>query len=118
MGEAKRRKSAGTTPEWRTRIDPHITAKFGVAELHGVFFQPDDDRGGLSPAAMVAIPETPPDQVQKALEFARNAKARLGFLCDTAEQANHIAAVAQSALRFHRRVAYERAEAGGWGLCM
>ena len=105
----------GTT-EWRTRADPDWTATYGVAELHIVMFEPHDDRPGSRATVMVQIPEASRQQIRAALKQAIKRGARLSFVCDTREQADQIAATAAKKLPAHRRIAYERAEAGGWGL--
>jgi hypothetical protein len=119
MGEAKRRKQAGGPghANWRTRIDAAAEAYYGVAEAHGVFFQPISDRGGpIGNTVVVSIPETPDAKITGALALAMRTNARMAFLCDTRNQAEAIAGRAGAALPTHRRVAYERAEAGAWGL--
>src|SRR5258705_13833407 len=104
------------TTDWRTRADPEWTATYGVDELHIVLFEPNDDRPGRRETVMVQIPEASRQQVRQALKQANKLRARLGFICDTREQADAIAETAGTALSSHRRIAYERAEAGGWGL--
>jgi hypothetical protein len=119
MGEAKRRKQAWNGADrayWRTRLDAADEAYFGVAEVHAVFYQPNSDRGGRGQAVTVNIPETPDAKVTEALAMAGRINARLVFLCDTRDQAEAVAERADAVLPTHRRVAYERAEAGAWGL--
>jgi len=43
-------------------------------------------------------------------------RSRVGFVCDTAEQAEEVAKLAAQALPKHRRMALERAAAGAWGV--
>lgn len=100
--------------EWRTRIDPALTAKGGVAELHVVCFEPIDDHGGRRPVVCISVPEASRQTIRKGLKIAARREARVLILCDTAEQAITVGAMAPR-LRRHRRVPYERAEAGGWG---
>jgi hypothetical protein len=42
---------------WRTQVDPDLTAAFGRAEIHCVFFQPVDDTGGTRTSVILQIPE-------------------------------------------------------------
>jgi hypothetical protein len=124
MREAQRRELAGTdlrpderpADAWKTDIDRHHVAAFSLGEVHAVFFEPIDDRGGTSKCVAVQIPETPSDKIAGAMAFATRTKARVVFLCDTRDQADAVATLASAALTAHRRVPYERAEAGAWGL--
>lgn len=118
VGEAKRRKQAGGPGHaiWRTRMDAALEAHCGVTEAHGVFFQPISDQGGIRTAIVVNIPETPNAKVTEAMALATQTNARMTFLCDTRNQAEAIAGRASAALPTHRRLAYERVEAGAWGL--
>jgi len=100
---------------WRTRLDPGLTAAFGEPELHAVFFEHKDDRGRRRYAVTVQIPETPAAAFAQVMDVARVMKTRVLFLCDTREQAEDAVARARALLPHHRRVAYERAEAGAWG---
>lgn len=100
---------------WTTRVPPEATAPFGCAELHASVFQPVRDRGGHCPAMVIEIPETPLHKVNIALAAADRLGARLLFLCDTAAQAEEAAALAARHLPRHRRIALERAAAGGFG---
>ena len=49
-----------TAAEWRTRVTSEWTARYGVNELHAVFFEPDDDRPGMRFTVIVADPGDPP----------------------------------------------------------
>jgi len=100
---------------WPTKIPAAYTAPLGL-ELHVVLFEPANDRGGRSAVVGVQIPEATRPLIRRGLEEARRRRARLIFLCDTAEQADRIAATAAAALPDHRRIAIERAAAGRWGL--
>jgi hypothetical protein len=98
---------------WTTRMPPWLTAAFGVAELHAVFFQPSDDLGGPRDCVAIQIPEATADELSLALQTANRRKARVMVLCDTAEQAADAAGLATH-LACHLQVSLERAEAGGW----
>jgi hypothetical protein len=63
----------------------------------------------------VQIPEARRPEIRRGLKAARCRQARLIFLCNTADQADRIAITAAAALPAHRRIALERALAGGWG---
>jgi hypothetical protein len=106
---------AMSAADWRTRFDPADTARYGCQELHGVFFVPTDDGGGIGNAVGLQVPEASRQQVSAALRIARQTKARFFAVCDTREQADRIATRAARLLPDHRRVPYERAEAGMWG---
>jgi hypothetical protein len=97
-----------------TRIPPEYTQQFGVAEVHGVFFQHKGDRGGIAPTVAVQIPEGW-WHLAAALSQARTLRARVLFLCDTAKQAKRVERRAKNRLPDHRAVALERAAAGMWG---
>lgn len=96
-------------------MEPEHTQRFGVAEVHAVWFEPDDDRGEERPAVAVQIPETPRSHVRRAMKMATQLGARVMFLCDTVEQANRIATRASVMLPKHRRISMERVRSGGWG---
>jgi hypothetical protein len=49
-----------------------------------------------------------------AIKQADKWKARVGFICDTRQEADEIAQTVPRRLPNHRRIAYERAEAGHW----
>lgn len=103
-----------TKPQWTTKVPAEHLAAFGLAEIHGVFFEHRADRGGLARAVVVQIPEAIA-ALAEAMVQARSFKARVAFLCDTQQQAEEIAEQAAKLLPRHRRVAFERAAAGGWG---
>ena len=98
-----------------TMIPNKYTRPFGCENLHAVFFQSCADRGGVSPAVMVMIPEAA-DKLTAALKQAHEMGARLFILCDTEEQAADAKQVALVLLPDHREVSLSRAEAGAWGL--
>ncbi len=119
MGEARRRETGTPGPKharWKTRIDTSHAAVFGCDELHAVFFQPTKDRGVMTDSIAFNIPETPLATVATALRQKIANRARIVFVCDTRQQADQIADFAAKMLPHHRRIAYERAEAGGWGI--
>ena len=101
--------------DWRTVIDPAITAAFGAGDLHVAIFQPTCDRAGPRDAVVMMIPEASRPEVAAALNAAAAWQARVVFVCDTRRQADEIADYAARRLPRHRRIAYERAAAGGWG---
>jgi hypothetical protein len=119
---------------WTTRVPPERTQPFGVAELHVVYFVPDDWLGA-GPVIGLQIPEckmqcvalapdgTPlvmvnePQQNKKVKHWLRTAcemvaeqKACLILSCDTNEQAERAAKTATRLLPKHRRAAMERME--------
>jgi hypothetical protein len=98
-----------------TRLDPQLTARYGVRELHATFLQDRADDGGLAPCVMVLLPEAEA-QFDLALSQARALRARIGFVCDTRVQAMAALERARRTLPRHRPVSMERAAAGGWGL--
>ena len=98
-----------------TMIPNKYTRPFGCENLHAVFFQSYADRGGVSPAVMVMIPEGA-DKLTTALMQVHKLQARLLILCDTEEQAADAKQVALDLLPDHREVSLSRAEAGAWGL--
>lgn len=100
---------------WRTHVDPERAKGFGCTELHLVFFQPQEDPGGMRPGVALQVPETPPGDVRLALTVANQRRSRVMFVCDTAEQADGMAALAATLMPLHFRVSYERAEMGAWG---
>jgi hypothetical protein len=91
------------------------TERFGCEELHGAFLQHRPCPGG--DAASVILP-LPKGKVffDFAMEQARRLNARVGFVCDIADQAVAALERARRALPKHRPVSIERAAAGGWGL--
>jgi hypothetical protein len=46
-----------TDREFATRIAPALTVPYGRDELHGVFFEPREERGGPRPCVCIQIPE-------------------------------------------------------------
>jgi hypothetical protein len=107
---------ATDTPEWRTRVEPELAARYGVDELHVVLFEPDGDRPGTRNVVGVQIPEASRQQIREAIKQANKRRARVIFFCDTGDQADEMAVKAGEKLPHHHRIAYERAEAGEWGL--
>jgi hypothetical protein len=87
----------------------------GVPDLHMTLFEPLNDPGTVNHAVSMMVPETSQLEMRHAINIAIKAKARVDFLCDTAEQAEAMAAYAAPLLPGHRRIAYERATAGQWG---
>jgi len=61
---------------------------------HVVFFQPQGDRGGLCNVVTFMIPESTRQQIRHGLAAARSRRARVIFVCDTADQADAIAKLA------------------------
>ncbi len=98
-----------------TLIPREYTRLFGCEEVHAVFFQPRTDRGGISPAVMVMIPEAT-DKLITALAQAHTLKARLVIVCDTEEPARDAKQAAHELLPDHREVSLCRAQAGAWGV--
>ncbi len=98
-----------------TLIPNKYTRAFGCGDLHAVFFQSRADRGGISPAVMVMIPEAA-DKLTTALAQAHTLKARLVIVCDTEEQARDAKQAAHELLPDHREVSLCRAQAGAWGV--
>jgi hypothetical protein len=71
---------------------------------------------GQLPTAPTPLGGTQPRQVvNKALRIARDKRARVGLCCDTQAQAEAMADRATRLLPRHRRISFERAEAGRWG---
>ena len=101
---------------WRTEVDPAQAAAYGCATIpHIVFFAPLNDRGGAANCVAVNIPEAGGRLIRTAMRRARQGRARVLFVCDTVDQAAAIAHRAARLLPRHRRVPYEKAEAGAWG---
>jgi hypothetical protein len=103
-------------PQRETRLPPELTEGYGCAELHAVFLQHLEDRGGFSPVVGIQVPETPRQLVRQGLALGRKRRARIQIICNTAEQAVGALALAQRLCPEHRPVALERAAAGAWGL--
>ena len=79
-----------------------------------VYFAP----GGNTPVD-VTIAVTIPDALDRlahALEQAKELKARLVLVCDTAKRASAMAKQAKAALPLHQRVSIAKAKAEGWGV--
>jgi hypothetical protein len=104
---------SATASTWTTRL-PH-TENYGVTELHGCFFEPIDDRGGMRNAVCIQVPEANRQEVAMGLRAACKMKARFFACCDTMEQVERIARRAAKFLPEHRRIALERAMEAGWG---
>ncbi len=98
-----------------TLVPNEHTRPFGCENLHAVFFQSCADRGGVSPAVAIMIPEAI-DDLTRALNHAHKTRSRLVIVCDTKEQADKAKQVAVELLPDHREVSLSRAEAGAWGL--
>jgi hypothetical protein len=96
-----------------TLIPADYTLRYGVAELHALFFQHSADRGGIAHCVSVLIPEAE-HRLEIALEQARQLKARVVIVCDTAEQAKAARARSAPLLPDHHEVSLERAAAGAW----
>jgi hypothetical protein len=107
--------AAQASGTWRTRADPTMTSQYGLPETHVAMFEPVPERGGLNHTVSIMIPETSQIERRLALSMAVKARARTSFICDSGEQAEAMAAYAAPLLPGHRRIAYERAEAGQWG---
>lgn len=105
-----------TIPDlWRTRVAPTIATRFGVHELHAVFFEPAGERTRKGSGVIILrIDETPAYEIAEYLEAATETETHVGFLCDTRQQANEILRRAGKMLPNHRRMALERAEACEW----
>ncbi len=95
-----------------TLIPCRYTRPYGVDEAHAVFFQHRTDRGGM---VSIMIPEADQD-IDVALDGARQLKARVMIVCDTSAQAQAIRRRAAGLLPEHCEVALDRAAAGAWGL--
>jgi hypothetical protein len=74
--------SAGYT----TSLPPEYTRLFGYEELHGALIQHRVDRSGVAPGVMMMIPEGDMN-FDVAMKQALALRARVGFVCDTADQA-------------------------------
>ncbi len=98
-----------------TLIPSRYTRPYDVDEAHVVFFQHRTDRGGMANVVSIMIPEADQD-IDVALDGARQLKARVLIVCDTSAQAQAIRRRTAGLLPDHREVALERAAAGVWGL--
>ena len=96
-------------------IPNKYTLPFGCENLHAVFFQSCADRGGVSSAVTIMIPEAA-DNLTAALMQTHKLQACLLILCDTEKQAADAKQAALELLPDHREVSLSRAEAGAWGL--
>jgi hypothetical protein len=117
---------------WTTRVLPELTSQYGVEEMHDVWFTP---KGwpGKGPTVSLLIPECEmhvaflaPDGepvtfvnrpkinknvklwVRHVCETARDMGASVTFSCDTSEQAERAAKMANKLLPNHERTALER----------
>ena len=99
----------------QTRLPARYTRQFGCEELHGAFLQHRADCGGNTASVILPLPEGEAF-FDFAMEQARRLKARVGFVCNAADQAVAALERARRALPKHRPVSIERAAAGGWGL--
>ncbi len=98
-----------------TLIPNKYTRPWGCENLHAVFLQHRADRGGTSPTVTIMIPEAA-DNLTVALTQARELRARMVIVCDTAKQARKSKRAALDQLPEHREVSLSRVEAGAWGL--
>ena len=118
---------------WTTLLDPEVTRAFVDSEqLHGAWFVPKD-WPGKGPSVVMEIPECilhasfprpkggpvvminrpgPNVSVRRlirsACERAREVHACIGFMCNTAAQAEGAATIAGNTLWDYERVALER----------
>jgi hypothetical protein len=121
---------AMTDVAWTTRLDPFLTAKYGVAELHSVAFEPLQWNAdhvvavlglpecelciatrGDDPLVVINRPSANPNikyWTKYACALATDKMAFLSFTCDTAEQAEQAAKRAVKLLPRHQRIALER----------
>ena len=98
-----------------TLIPNKYTRPWGCENLHAIFLQHRADRGGASLAVVVMIPEAA-DNLTVALAQARELRARMVIVCDTAKQARKSKRAALDQLPEHREVSLSRVEDGAWGL--
>jgi hypothetical protein len=100
-----------------TRLDSIYTAPFGCRKLRAVVLQHKRDSGGGCHVVALQVPEVSRRKIKASLAWARANRARVVFVCDTADQAQQMLEQAARLLPDHRRVALERAAAaGGFGL--
>jgi len=118
--------------DWTTRVQPDLTLQYGVEELHSAVFTPKgwpghgttvslqipecellvffiEDTG--EPAAIVNRPTINRNVkvwVRTACELARDAGASVSFSCDTVDQVEHAAKMANRLLPNYERAALER----------
>jgi hypothetical protein len=98
---------------WRTKLN-HPAIPPGQ-ELHAVFLEPIGDQGGPRPCVVIQIPEATAGEIEHAFTTAARFQTRVVIITDTAEQATEFAQLVTTKLPLHKRVAYERAEAGAIG---
>jgi hypothetical protein len=98
---------------WRTKLD-HPAIPPGQ-ELHAVFLEPIGDQGGACSTIALQVPEATEREVGHAFTTAARFQMRMVIITDTAEQAAEFAKLATTKLPMHRRVAFERAQAGAMG---
>jgi hypothetical protein len=122
---------------WTTLLDPEVTRVFMDSEqLHGAWFVPRD-WPGKGPSVVMEIPECilhasfpqPSDVpvviinrpgpsvnvrglIRSACERAREVHACIGFMCNTAAQAEGAATIAGNTLPDYERVPLERMYSG------
>jgi hypothetical protein len=96
---------------WRTKLADPAPGH----EVHCVFLQPIGDDGGPRSTVCIQIPEATAGEIEHAFTTAARFQMRVVIITDTAEQAAEFASLAATKLPLHRRVAYERAEAGAIG---
>jgi hypothetical protein len=117
---------------WTIRLDPELTRQYGVEEIYKVCFEPNG-WPGKGPVIGLAIPECElvlafeaadglpvavvnrpvinrsiRSWVRHVCKKATTLRAFVMFDCDTAEQADSVAALAEKRLPNHRRTALER----------
>ena len=100
---------------WHTILPADYTAKFGCPELHVAAFEHQDDPGGPWRCVAVQLPEASRQVINEALHVARRLKARILIVADTADQVARAVARIERRCPHHRRVSYERAQAGAFG---
>ncbi len=98
-----------------TLVPNKFTRPWGCENLHAVFLQHRTDRGGTLPTVTILIPEAA-DNLTVALTRARELRARMVIVCDTAKQARKSKRAALDQLPEHCEVSLSRVEAGAWGL--
>lgn len=107
-----------TVREYKTLVEVpknHPAYAAGCTHVHLVLLQSKLDRGGFRDTVALNIPEAL-HQFDEAMWMAKLFKARVGFFCDTAEQAHEMATRAAVALPDHERISLERGVEGAWGL--
>lgn len=132
MGNTSDPSSEAESSAWTTRLPVEMTRAYGVAELHTVWFLPNN-WPGTGPTVRLQIPEgkissfsLAPNGVlemqihpqiqkmkfalRKACSLAAEQRAALIISTDTNEQAEHAAKKATRLLPRHERAAMERME--------